>query len=134
MKRSKRITLLVLATLVAVVLAYAGWTRLRSPLSSAKEDSYHLWIALTKNFEGDVRYVGGDDTYSYFRVGRVFWTYLKIRHCAAKIPLTFPVQSGKSYVVRRHTDANNAMQGFDTCERHEDFPLGQLDRVDQDDA
>jgi hypothetical protein len=134
MKRSRRITLFVLSVLVAIPVGYAGWTRIRSPESSASTDSYRLWIAMIKGFQGDVRYVGGDGTSEYFRVGSLFWSYYKLRTCAVQLPETFPVHSGRAYVVRLHVGPGNTVNIGNTCDEVKEYQLGKLDRVSRDDA
>jgi hypothetical protein len=134
MKRSRRITLLFLSTLVASAAGYAGWTRIRTPESSASTDSYGLWIAMIKGFEGDVRYVGSDGNSEYFRVGRLFWSYYKLRSCAVQPPESFPIRSGRSYVVRLHVGPGNMTTIENTCDEVKEYQLGKLDRVTRDDA
>ena len=129
MKRGRRITLLVLAASLAIAGAYAGWTRVRSPVAAASADSYRLWIALIKGFEGDVHYVGSDNANAFFRVGRVFWSYYKIPACAADLPSTFPLNNGNPYVVRLHVGPDNTVHASDTCVKHEGYALGKLDKV-----
>jgi len=134
MNRSRRITLFVLSALVAILAGYAGWTRIRTPESLASTDSYRLWIAMIKGFDGDVRYVGSDGTSEYFRFGRLFWSYYKLRSCAVQPPETFPVRSGRSYVVRLHVGPGNMINIENTCDEVNEYQLGKLDRVNRDDA
>jgi hypothetical protein len=134
MQRRGRIWLLALSALVAIPAGYAGLTRIRSPESSASADSYRLWIAMIKGFDGDVRYVGSDGTNEYFRFGRLFWSYYKLRSCAVQPPETFSVRSGRSYVVRLHVGPGNMVNIENTCDEVQEYQLGKLDRLTRDDA
>jgi hypothetical protein len=129
MRRGHRVTLTALALLVAAGAAWAGWTRIRSPVSWAREDSYDVWIALLKGFEGDVYYVGSDERYLYFRIGRVFWTYYKLPLCAAQVPEAIAVDRGEPYVVRLRVSSNNTIAGGGSCAGGVDFQPGALDRA-----
>lgn len=100
MRRGTRIATILAASVLAAFFIAAAWTRMRSPLSAAAEDSYAVWIALWKGFSGDVAYVGSTGTHAYFRTGRVFWSYYKIPSCLAELPRTFRV-GVDSYVASR---------------------------------
>jgi len=129
MNRFRKVTLTVLAGLVAAVASYAGFSRFAAPESVASADSYRVWIALLKGFEGDVYYVGNDSTNAYFRTGRLFWAYFKVPACAARPPEVFPVGSGKPYVVRLHVQSDNTIHAGKSCATEQGYELGQLDRV-----
>jgi hypothetical protein len=129
MKPYRKRALILLATVVAVVGGYATSTRLASPASSARADSYGVWIALLKGFKGDVYYVGNDGTHSYFRAGRIFWTYYKIPVCAARPPEAFSIGTGKPYVVRLHVRSDNTIQTDRACAQDQGYELGNLDRA-----
>jgi hypothetical protein len=86
-------------------------------------------MALLKGFEGNVIYVGSDDTYTYFRLGTVFRSYHKLPTCAVHVPVTFPLQTGRSYTVRFHVQANNMIRMEGTCPNYSGHTLGELDRV-----
>ena len=128
MKRNRRVALLVVGCLFAAIATYAGWTRVRSPESTADGNSYQLYMALLKGFEGDVLYLGSDATHGYFRVGRVFWSTYKIPVCAFYVPESFELGGGKPYVVRQHVGANNMVTIGDTCPNSDIYELGNLDR------
>lgn len=68
-----------------------------------------------EGFDGDVFYIGSDDTYSYFRIGRVFRSYYKVPTCAAKLPQTLPIDSGPFYAVRLHMQADNTIRVTKGC-------------------
>jgi hypothetical protein len=129
MKRFHKVTLTVLACLVVAISGYTGFSRFVSPESVARADSYRVWIALLKGFEGDVYYVGNDSTNAYFRTGRLFWAYFKVPACAARPPESFPVGSGEPYVVRLHVQSDNTIHTGKSCLGEQRYELGQLDRV-----
>jgi hypothetical protein len=129
MNRSYKVTLAVLGILVVAVAGYAGFPRFASPESVASTDSYRLWTALLKGFEGDVYYVGNDSRDAYFRTGRLFWTFFKVPACAARPPEAFPVGSGKPYVVRLHVQSDNTIHTGKSCATKQGYELGQLDRA-----
>jgi len=128
MKRSRRVALVILSTTIVVAGAYSAWTRIRSPESAALADSNGLWIALIKGFNGDVHYLGSDDKSSYFRVGRLFWSYYKVPMCAARLPETFSVGARKPYVVRPHVRPDNTIHSERACYPDAEFELGELDK------
>jgi hypothetical protein len=131
MSRPYRIVLSIAAILIVIVVivaAYARWTHLRSPQSVALEDSSFVWIALLKGFNGDVVYVGSDDSYAYFRLGSLFWSYYKVPACAARLPETFPVGRRSGYVVQLHVENGNIHNLVSKCTRYEGHALGELDR------
>ena len=117
------------ALAVASVSACAVSDRVSSIQSSADTDSYRVWIALLKGFEGNVFYVGSDDTYAYFRIGTVFRSYHKLPICAVQLPETYPLQAGRIYIVRFHVQADNSIHMEGTCTNYDGHVLGQLDRV-----
>ena len=129
MKRFRKVALIALAGLVLGAAVYAGFTRFASPESVARADSYRVWIALLKGFEGDVYYVGNDSTNAYFRTGYLFRAYFKAPVCAARPPEAFPVGSGKPYVVRLHVQSNNTIHTGKSCVGEQGYELGQLDRA-----
>jgi hypothetical protein len=96
---------------------YAAWTRTRSPVLVAVEDSNHVWISLLKGFEGDVVYLGDKDDKSYFRMGKLFWSYYKLRACRMILPRTFALGGGLPYVV---TFENMPGGGGPSCPRKAD--------------
>jgi hypothetical protein len=104
MTRARKV-LLTIGSLLAMLLVFAAWTRFRAPELAAKEDTYAVWIALLKGFEGDVLYVGSDDTHAYFRMGYMFWSYYKVPACVAKLPRTFALGTAP-YVVRSQNVPN----------------------------
>jgi hypothetical protein len=118
----------ILASLVALGACVAG-NRAQAIQSSADTDSYRVWIALLKGFEGDVRYVGSDEQYAYFRIGTIFRSYHKLPLCAVQLPETLSLDDGRAYVVRFHVDADNTIPMKGTCSHYEGRVLGQLDRV-----
>jgi hypothetical protein len=127
-KRNHCVALLVLSSFVAVAGVYAVWTRVRTPESAAHADSYRVWIALLKGFDGDVYYVGNDETHAYFRLGRLFWSYYKVPACAAHLPEMLSVQRGRPYVVRLHVQSDNTIRIDNRCPQNEAYELGKLDR------
>jgi len=129
MKRYCKGMLVVLATLIVAVGAYATITRLAAPESSAHADSYRVWIALLKGLEGDVYYVGNDEANAYFRLGTIFWSYYKIPACAARPPEAFLIGAGKPYVVRLHVQSDNTIHTGRACSQDQGYELGQLDRA-----
>jgi hypothetical protein len=76
-----------------------------------------------------VLYVGSDETYTYFRLGTVFRSYHKLPICASHVPETFPLQAGRSYVVRFHIQADNTIRMEGACPDYTGRVLGELDRV-----
>lgn len=126
--RSVALTLFLTLNLASVI-ACAGGTEAHAIQSSADSDSERVWIALLKGFEGDVLYVGSDDIYAYFRLGRFFRSYHKLPICAAHVPETFPLQSGRDYAVRFHIQADNTIRMEGTCPDYKGHVLGELDRV-----
>jgi hypothetical protein len=128
MKRNGRVTLLAFLAVVVAAGFYSVWTRVRSPESTASSDSNGLWIALIKGLNGDVHYVGSDDRSSYFRVGRVFWSYYKVPVCAARLPETFSVGAENPYVVRPHVRPDNTIHSERACFPDPELELGELDR------
>jgi hypothetical protein len=114
---------------MTVLLAAAACTHLRSPESSASDESYPVWIALIKGFHGEVRYVGSDESHAYFRVGRVFWSYYRLPACAAQLPEVLSVRDGRSYVVRLHVGPDNHIDIEKNCPGPADQELGRLDRL-----
>ena len=129
MKRFRKSVLIALAIFAAAIAAYAANSRLASPESVARTDSYRVWIALLKGFEGDVYYVGNDSANAYFRIGRVFWSYYKVPACAARAPQSFQVGAGKPYVVRLHVQSDNSINVGKSCSQEQGYELGQLDRA-----
>ena len=129
MKRLRKSALAAFAILLVAVAAYAASTRFASPQSSARAESYRVWIALLKGFQGDVYYLGNDSTHAYFRIGRLFWSYFKVPACAARPPQTFPIGSAKPYVVRLHIQSDNTIQTGKSCPGEQGYELGQLDRA-----
>jgi hypothetical protein len=129
MNRLRKVTLIAIAGFVAAVAGYAGFSRLASPESVASADTYRVWIALVKGFEGHVYYIGTDSTNAYFRTGRLFWAYFKVPACAARPPESFPVGSGEPYVVRLHIQSDNTVHTGKSCAAEQGYELGQLDRA-----
>jgi hypothetical protein len=129
MRRSRHVALLVLASAAALVVSYAGWTRIRSPAAAADANSYAVWIALLKGWEGDVTYLGSDETDSYFRIGRIFWSYYKVSSCAVRVPKMLSIHDDESYVVKLHVRPDNSIHADNVCLPSGGFPLGDLDRV-----
>jgi hypothetical protein len=130
MSRAHRVALLSEAVLVLIVLvAFFACTYPRSAesLANASEDSYAVWIALLKGFNGEVIYVGSDDAHAYFRIGRFFGTYYKLPACAVRLPETFPVGHGKPYVVQLHVE-HGEIRVVSDCAKNEGYALGQVDR------
>jgi hypothetical protein len=127
MKRNRSRSVFAVTLLASLASAFAGWAHAGSPKSEAHEDSYRVWIALLKGFDGDVFYIGRDDTYSYFRIGRVFRSYYKVPTCAAKLPQTLPIDSGQFYAVRLHIQADNTIRVTKGCSSYEGYELGELD-------
>jgi len=127
MKRFRKAALVAIAILAAAVGAYAAYSRLAPPESVARDDSYRVWIALLKGFEGDVYYVGNDSANAYFRVGRLFWSYYKVPACAVRAPQSFRVGSRKPYVVRLHVRPDNSINVGKSCSHEQGYELGQLD-------
>jgi hypothetical protein len=128
MKRNNFLSLLAVTVLVPLVGAAVGCSHADSLKSAAREDSYRVWMALLKGFGGDVFYVGSDDTYSYFRLGRVFRSYYKVPTCAAKLPQTLPLEAGESYAVRLHIQADNTIRVIKGCSSYDGYEFGELDR------
>jgi hypothetical protein len=129
MKQGHRYGLIILTTLLVVIGAYAGWTRLRSPESAARHESYPVYIALLKGFNGDVSYVGSDDSYAYFRIGRVFWSYYKVLACVVHLPKTFRVHDDDPYVVKLRVYQGSVVHHPDECQGKEDFTFGELEET-----
>jgi hypothetical protein len=129
MKRFRKPALIALAIFAVAVAACAGYSRLASPESVAQNDSYRVWIALLKGFDGDVYYVGSDSANAYFRIGRLFWSYYKVPACAARAPQLFQVGSGKPYVVRLHVQPDKSINIGKSCSQEQGYELGQLDRA-----
>jgi hypothetical protein len=129
MIRARRVALFVLASAAAVVVSYACWTRVRSPAPAADANSYAVWIALLKGWEGDVTYVGSDATDAYFRVGKIFWSYYKVSSCAVRVPTTLSIHGNEGYVVKLHVRPDNSIQVDNVCLPNGSFPLGDLDRA-----
>jgi hypothetical protein len=129
MKRSRRIALFALVSTAAVVVSCAGWTRIRSPAPAADANSYAVWIALLKGWEGDVTYLGSDETDAYFRIGRIFWSYYKVYSCAVRVPKVLSIHGNESYIVKLHIRPDNSIQVENVCLPIGGFPLGDLDRV-----
>src|ERR1700733_1183043 len=128
MKRSNSLSLLAVPLLVSLAGAAVGCANADSLKSAAQADSYRVWIALLKGFDGDVFYVGSDDTYSYFRLGHVFRSYYKVPTYAAKLPQTLPLDSGQVYAVRLHIQADNTIRVTKGCPSYDGYELGELDR------
>jgi hypothetical protein len=128
MKRNHSRSLLAVTLLAPLASASAGWAQAGSPKSAAHEDSYRVWMALLKGFDGDVFYIGSDDTYSYFRLGHLFRSYYKVPICAAKLPQTLPLDSGQFYAVRLHIQADNTIRVTKGCSSYDGYELGELDR------
>jgi hypothetical protein len=125
--RSYRAALIGLTLVVALVGAYTLWNDLRSPESTAQEDSYAVWIALLKGFNGDVVYVGSDERYAYFRLGTVFWSYYKVPACSAQLPEVYSVGGGSPYAVKLHVEAGY-IRPVSKCAHVDGYTLGVLDR------
>jgi hypothetical protein len=98
--RPSTVAIIAVAWLFVVCFGWAAWTRLRAPESAAKEDVSGVHIQLLKGFEGDVLYIGSDDTHAYFRSGNVFWSYRKVPRCMTNLPRTFAINAGEPYVAR----------------------------------
>ena len=129
MNRFRKGALVGLAVVAPALAGFAACSRLASPASAARADSYRVWISLLKGFDGDVYYVGNDTTSAYFRIGRLFWSYYKVPACAARPPQTFAVGSAKPYVVRLHVQPDNSIQFGKACSQEQGYELGQLDRA-----
>jgi hypothetical protein len=135
MNRISKAALIGLAVLAVAVAGIATLSRHASPATSARADSYRVWIALLKGFNGDVYYVGSDSTNDYFRLGMIFWSYYKVPLCAAQLPQVFPVGAGKPYLVHLHVQSDNTIQVGKSCAGTEHvYELGKLDRSDCSDA
>lgn len=128
LNHSQSLSRLALILLIPLAGAPVRWAQAESPKSAAIGDSYRVWMALLKGFDGDVFYVGSDDTYSYFRLGHVFRSYYKVPTCAAKLPQTLLVDSGKFYAVRLHVQADNTIRVTKGCSSYDGYELGELDR------
>jgi hypothetical protein len=128
MTRNNSLSLFAVTLLVPLAGAAVGCTHADSLKSAAHEDSYRVWMALLKGFDGDVFYVGSDDTYSYFRVGHVFRSYYKVPTCAAKLPQNLPLDSSQVYAVRLHIQADNTIRVTKGCSSYDGYELGELDR------
>jgi hypothetical protein len=128
MTRAYRVALLVPACVAVLLVSYAGWTRFRSPASAADEDAYAVWIALLKGFSGDVVYVGSDDTFAYFRLGHFFWSYYKVRACAADLPETFRVGGDGRYVVQLQAQQGRIRHFVGKCAEPEGYYTFALER------
>jgi len=85
----------------------------------AIEDSSTVWIALLKGFNGDVVYVGSDESYADFRLGSFFWSYYKVPACAARLPERFPVARRSGYVVQLHVENGNIHNLVSECTKYE---------------
>jgi hypothetical protein len=120
---------LTLTLLVASISACASGNPAHAIRSSADADSSRVWMALLKGFEGDVRYVGSDGPYAYFRLGTVFRSYHKLPTCAVHVPESFPLEADRSYIVRFHVQENNMIRMEGTCANYNGHTLGELDRV-----
>ena len=129
MKRGRKFMLAVLAALIVLVGAYAAWTRFRSPETAAQADSYRVWIALLKSFDGPVEYVGSDDLHAYFRVGFIFSSYYKVPTCAVQLPDTFSVGDGRSYIVRFHLQTDGSIRSVSSCSIQNGHTIGELEKV-----
>ncbi len=127
MNRSRRIAINLLI-LAAAVVASPAWTRDGSLESEASADSYRVWIALLKGLEGEVRYVGSDETYAYFRTGWIFRSYYKVPSCAAHLPTIFSVGDEEPYIVKLHVQADNTIRPVSSCPQFNGSVLGDLDR------
>jgi len=123
MKRNRSISLFAVTLLASLASACDGWAK-----SAAHEDSYPVWMALLEGFDGDAFYIGSDDTYSYFRLGHVFRSYYKVPTCAAKLPQTLPLDSGRFYAVRLHIQADNSIRVTKGCSNYDGYEFGELDR------
>jgi hypothetical protein len=128
MKRNHCLSVLAVTLLVPIAGAAVGWANAGSPKSAAHEDSYRVWIALLKAFDGDVFYVGSDDTYSYFRLGHLFRSHYEVPTCAAKLPQTLPLEASESYAVRLHIQADNTIRITKSCSSYDGYEFGELDR------
>lgn len=71
----------------------------------------------TKRIRGDVVYLGDKDDKSYFRMGKLFWSYYKLRACRMILPRTFALGGGLPYVV---TFENMPGGGGPSCPRKAD--------------
>ena len=123
----KRASRLALALSAACASACTNSVPSSESPSSATLDTFHVWAALLKGFEGPVRYVGSDDAYAYFQVQSA---YYKIPLCAVAIPQTHSLGTGESYVVRFHVDADNTVRPTGTCTSYDGQVLGRLDQVE----
>jgi len=126
-RRYRAAALIGLTLVVALVGAYTAWNDLRSPESAAQEDSYAVWIALLKGFNGDVVYVGNDERYAYFRLGTVFWSYSKVPACSAQLPEVFSVGGGSPYAVKFHVEAG-FIRPLSKCDHVDGYTLGVRER------
>ena len=95
----KRRILLIISLMLVVAGSVVLVSRMRSP-TSATEDPWAVWITVLKGFGGPVYYVGSDGEFAYFRTGRVFWSYYKVRAGHAHLPRTFPIGADEPYLVR----------------------------------
>ena len=128
MSRPYCIVLLILSVLIVIVAAFGTWTHFRSPEAVAVEDPSAVWIALLKGFNGDVVYVGSDQSRAYFRLGYFFWSYYKVPACAAHLPETFSVGRQPGYVVHLHFENGNIHNSISECVNYAGNALGKLDR------
>ena len=128
MKQNRRLALFVLLAAAMAAASYSVWTRTRAPETVAIADSYPVYIALLKGFQGDVIYVGSDDRYAYFRLGGIFWSYYKLLSCAAAVPETFSVHAGNAYAVKLVVRDGKIVRSANESHCAEDFSPGQLER------
>ena len=88
-------TLAVIAALAAcVTLFFACATP--NP-ANAKENSSKIFIATAKGFNGEVRYMGDQDGFSYFLIGDYFKHYYKKPIAYTRLHERFPLGSGHPY-------------------------------------
>ena len=83
----------------AVAIATLSGCILWSRPERAETNPYEVWISLIKPFGRVVYYVGTDEPYAYFRIGRVFVTYYRAPSCNFTLPRMFTVGADKPYVV-----------------------------------
>lgn len=82
---------------ILVIVACTGiFFSMRPVPALAKEDPWLIWIATLKGFDGEVRYVGDRDGYSYFQIGDFFKSYAKMKTDRTRLHEHFPLGSGKS--------------------------------------
>jgi hypothetical protein len=90
---------IVVVLLAILIVGGLSFNRSLKYVHGASEDSYGLWMALLKGFDGPVYYVGSEGDFSYFRAGKLIYSRYRVPTAKTRLPTTFPFGEHEPYLV-----------------------------------